>query len=464
MATDPYAGIAKPVTNDPYASIAKPAQQPPAATASQIPKLSIAEKAGQGLKDFGTGLLKGGASTLSNIDSMVSKIPGVGNWLTTPLAGETSSQDAQSHLADYAIAHGTAQKLGKGIEQAAEFLIPGGLEEHAAETLGTKAPTLAKMAASAVGGGTINKLQGGSFEGGAAGGAAGAGVAAGLKKLAPVVAEAALGVRGTDRAYGRTPGQSILNETTGISPGSIAKQAGDKVSEYSTQLEDAARDSPGLVDLQPARDTANSWMQSAFERNNDATKKQISKIGEQLDARGDVPIPQFVPAHEGLMLKRGLGDLRTSWNPATATDFSNSAVDSTLHSLHPELENAIPSYRDLNGKISSLMPVAKRATAKDLNAGFVQRSLGRLGAHTGALVGAGAGGAFGYREGGIPGALAGATLGVAGPELLSSPEFQIGAARLLDSSATPRLVAPLAQGGITQASRPTRKRGLYGTQ
>lgn len=420
------------------------------------------------LQNFAKGAAKGAIHTMSSADNLASKIPGVGNFLTTPLgqaATPENSQRAMQTAQAMAVPHNTAQSIGRGVEQAGEFLIPGAAEEKGAAFAASKLPMLgkyaapvAKLGAQALGAGTVNTAQGGSFAGGAAAGAAGGLFGMGLKAAAPSIAEGAMGIRGADRAYGRTPGEAILNETTGFGPGKIAKQASKKVGLFSNELDDAARQSNVPVNLKPARDTADSFLSTANVRNNDATKKAVGMIGKQLDSRGSTPIPQYVSPSEGLALKRGVGDLKTSWNPATATDFSNRAVDATQHALHPELEAAIPQYRALNSQISTLMPVAQRATAKDLNAGFVQRSIGRFGAHTGALVGAGAGGAYGYKEGGIPGAIAGMAMGVAGPEIIASPEAQMLAARGLYSPATSKIAIPAMTGAGLQA------RGLFGNK
>jgi hypothetical protein len=380
------------------------------------------------------------------LKGVVKSIPGTLSGIARILPG---TSDVTDPLDAAAKTTGTAQAIGKGIGNAAQFLIPGGAEEKGAAyaasrlpMLGRYAAPLAKLATSAIGAGTVNKAQGGSFLGGAGAGAAGAGVGIGLKALASPLAETALGIRNVDRAFGRTPGEAILSETSGITPGTVAKQASEKVGTYSNQLDNAARQSNVPVDLKPARDVADSFLSTADVRNNEATKKAVGMIGKQLDSRGNAAIPQYVSPMEGLSLKRGVGDLKTSWNPATATDFSNRAVDATQHALHPELEAAIPGYRPLNAKISTLMPVSQRATAKDLNAGFIQRSIGRVGAHTGALVG----GLAGYNLGGIPGAIG----GIVGPEILASPEFQLSAARAINSPLTRKIVMPALAGGGLQ--------------
>lgn len=415
---------------------------------------------GSAAKDFGKGILKGGLNTIANVGRMENKIPFVGSTLYSP--ENVEKMDA------FQAAHGqpqnTAQKIGMGAEQAGEFLIPGGAEEAVAEHmapilaevpwLAKAAPALAKMGTSAVASGAVNKAQGGSFGGGAAAGAVGAGVGEGLKKIAPVLAETALNVRGSDRAYGRTPGQAILDETTGFSPRRIATQASGKVDKLSDDLEGMARDSGNPASLQPAREAATQSIGAAHGRNNKATYDKMLKMGRQLDTNLEgEEIPEVTSPQQLLHLKRGIGDLQTSWNPATQPKWVNGQVGHVYHALDSEFDRAVPEGAALNQRISSLIPVAQRANAADLNAGFVQRSLGRFGAHTGALAGAGFGGAYGYKEGGLPGAIAGATLGVLAPEALASPEVQMMGARAINSRAARRAIRGAVGAGLQMGHR-----------
>jgi hypothetical protein len=402
------------------------------------------------------GAVGGGLNTFAGIGSLASHIPGLGG-LKAP-AEQLRQQVAPQN---------GAQSGGRAVEQAGEFLVPGlGEEALAAKTapmlskISAIAPAAVKLGAAALTTGTLNKVQGGSFGGGVGaslGGAAlGAGLRAGMKAIAPAAAESAMGIRALDRTYNRTPGQAVLDETKGLSLGSIAEQAGGKIDEYTNQLENNAANSAIPTDLQPARDVASSFVDTAALRNNDSTKNAVAKIGQQLDSRGTVPIPQFVSASEALALKRGIGDLQTSWNPATMGEFPTSAVSSTYGAMNNELANSIPDFQDLNSKISTLIPAKARAGAKDLNAGWIQKAFDRMGAHTGALAAPLAAATYGGVHGGPLGALAGGLGGLAGVELLSSPITRMAIARIANA-AQPALTNPLMQaytGAALQANRP----------
>lgn len=215
---------------------------PPPSTSSQV--LPV-------LKNIGIGALKGAGSTLNSIGSLIYP-----DWIAKHFTGVETPQDQE-----LLTAHGTAQKIGKGIEQTGEFLLPGLGEEAATADLAKAAPKLSplgRIGYQALTSGALNKLQGGGFGTGAAGGAVGGIVGEGMRAIAPSLAEGALAIRKIDRAYGRTPGQSILEETKGLSPGKVAKSAQGKLSELMPQLESvvdeaSARPSPirGLLPPPP---------------------------------------------------------------------------------------------------------------------------------------------------------------------------------------------------------------------
>jgi hypothetical protein len=77
-----------------------------------------------------------------------------------------------------------------------------------------------------------------------------------------------------------------------------------------------------------------------------------------------------------------------------------------------------------------LIPGRQQAARRAAGAGITQRIAGRVAAHTGALTLGGLAGTAGYREGGLPGAVAAGAAGLVGPELLASPTGQMAAARL----------------------------------
>ncbi len=426
-----------------------------------------------GASDFGKGLAKGALHTVSAADDWATQhLPAV---MTTPI-GQTpnhaNSVAATQYAQQLATPTNTAQKIGKGVEQAGEFLIPGGLEEGAGRAIAAKYPRLAstasklisssapelnavgKIVMSALGAGTVNAVQGGSFGGGAAAGAAGGVLAQGVKAVAPSLAEIAMGTRATDRVAGRAAGQTLLDETTGINPGNIAKQAFDKSSAYTDTLNSNALQSNVPIDLQPARNVAQSFAKTAAKQNNASNMKEIQELEDQLATHRatGTAIPQVVSADQGLGMKRGVDALMDSWNPNNKRALSDSAVVAVRSAMNDELSKAVPDYAALNSKISNLLPVAQRAGATDLNAGVLQRVVGKMAKPTGALVGTIAGGTGGYEKDGWRGALIGGALGAVLPEVATSPTTIMMGARAANS-AVPSGASQLLAGAGMQAAR-----------
>lgn len=433
------------------------------------------------VKDFGKGVLKSGIGTISGLSHLLYP------------EGEESPNSSVHQFDSMAQTHGTSQAIGKGVGNAAQFLIPGAAEEAGASML---APTVGKLAArmatGAVGSGVVNAAQGGGFIPGAVAGAAGPAIASGLKSIAPVIAEKALGVRGVDRALGRTPGDAILNDTTGLKPGVIASQANDASNSLTSGVEKELENAPE-GSLVPSRNVASSFQDTAVARNSPESIKRTGAIVNQLtqklgpDAKplmepklgqviqptgvldssgspitrettqkiGEQPVtyPDTVPARTLLDLKRGIGELQGSWNPAVQNKLGDSATSAVYHSLDSQMDALAPGTKEANQRISSLIPVANRAGATDLNDGLIARTIGRFGKPTGALVGAGLGAEAGHKEGGTSGAIIGGLTGLVAPEILSNPTTLMGAARMMYSPATGKLIPAAAGLGLQLNSK-----------
>jgi hypothetical protein len=213
-------------------------EQSPAA-----PPPSMLQQGMSALGNFGKGIAKSGISLMSTGDEQVRKIPGIGEWLTTPANG-TPADKAIAHTHQMATPHGTPQNLGYGIGEAAQFLIPGGAEEAGAAKLASLAPRLgraaaplARMATSALSSGAVNAAQGGSPGTGALMGAGGSAVGQTLAAVAPHAVELAQGIK---NAGGRT-GKAILDETSGILPNSIRASAKETTNQIGSDLGDVMR-------------------------------------------------------------------------------------------------------------------------------------------------------------------------------------------------------------------------------
>ncbi len=176
-------------------------------------------------------------------------------------------------------------------------------------------------------------------------------------------------------------------------------------------------------------------------------------LEDQLSSRpSSGAIPQHVSSDEALGLRRGVDALMDSWNPNNKRALSDSAVMAVRKAMNDELSKSVPDFDALNLKISNLLPVAQRAGATDLNAGVMQRVMGKLARPTGALVGTIAGGTAGYKEDGVRGALLGGAVGAIAPEIATSPTTLMAGARIANSAA-PAIAATVGTGAGMQTTR-----------
>jgi hypothetical protein len=133
--------------------------------------------------------------------------------------------------------------------------------------------------------------------------------------------------------------------------------------------------------------------------------------------------PEQITPRQLLDVRRGFNkDFIGRWNPNSTGDATKTAK-SAYGALTDEFHNAVPGSKELDQRISSLIPVESRFGKAEANAGIGQRMLGRFGAHTGAL----AGGLAGLHYAGLPGM----ALGIGLPELVADPATKMVAARTL---------------------------------
>ena len=189
------------------------------------------------------------------------------------------------------------------------------------------------------------------------------------------------------------------------------------------------------VSLRPARSIINTSADTASRQNAAALHGQLADMGDTLSRHFDTgaEIPENITPRQLLDLKRGFNDQHLTWNPETHKS-ALSTGRQAYNALDQELDRTVPESAGLNQRISSLIPVAQRAESISRGAPTLQRAAQRFGAHTGALTLGGIGGYQGYREGGVPGAIAGGLTGVLAPELIASPEGQMVLARTLNKA------------------------------
>lgn len=432
------------------------------APAAPSPPPSMGSTLLSGAEDLGKGMLEGAGNTLNMGEDWAAKhLP---PWFTTPIGQSPTPENSAASVARYhqlITPANTTQAVGKGIEQAGEFLLPTGVEEAGAKlggaALGKGGELAGKLLGSAAHSGAVNTAQGGSPVTGALMGAGGTAVGEGMKAAAPLIAESALGVRGSDKMYGRTVGNAIMEDTHGVRPSTIEESARSKIGQLKPQLEQASSDATASGthgSLLPAQQGVEDAIQGHL---NNGAVRTVGEIRPVQDFLQSDPItgafrPTSATPDELLRAKRGLdSDFIRNWSPLTGSRPALGQARQAYGNLADEFHAAAPGTQELDQRMSSLIPVANRAEIMSRSPGVMENTLNRFRVPTGALAGAVGGGAAGYHEGGLPGAVAGAGMGALLPSLIGSPTTQMIMARSLYDG-VPKLI-PAATGAALQTDR-----------
>ena len=441
-----------------------PSQQtaPPPAAQSAVEQLfdsskPLAERfetADTALSRTGVNLAKGAvkkfAEPAATIAGGLNKIPWLGELLA-PSQGVSAFKQAvkPSNL---------AQTIGGIGEQAGEMAVTGAPLRAGAEAIAAKLPFLAKyfapvarVGAEALNTGMSAAAHDQPIGSAAATGAAGGAVNEAFSALAPAVVRKALSIGGKDVKYGQTPAEAILDNTSGIRPATVARQAGQKASSLTKEMESGIADATqrtvsgqaGMISTDPAHQVLDNALASA-PRNASNYKDKIASLRDLLsfDAPGTVgPARREFTPDEILEMKRGIGKEISSWD-STARRNVTPVTKQLYRALDSQLDAAAPGNAGLNQQISSLITGSKRADAvANRRSGVVTQLLARG-------VPATAGGALGYAEGGRKGAAVGAAAG----SLLATPSGQMALARLLKSGFPEILARGLVSSGFGQGA------------
>jgi hypothetical protein len=297
----------------------------------------------------------------------------------------------------------------------------------------------------------------GAIQGGLEAATQGIGTAA--KAIAPSLAESSLGVNAAMRSRGRTVGQAILDNTSGIGPKAVSESAADAVDNLTQQLEssvNAATSQGKMGSTLPAHQVLDNAIRNT-PRNARTLIDKLNSLRDVLDlgnTNANAPMQTTYTPTELLEIKRGIGKEIDTWPPEWRQMSDVKRVTTQLYgAIDRQLDQLAPGTQQINQQISSLIPVINQGKKVADQAGLSQLIAHRLSAHTGALAGAGIGGAFGYQRGGPEGAVLGGTLGLVGPELIASPSAQMLGARTLFNA--PRAAIPLAAlgGGLADYLR-----------
>lgn len=284
------------------------------------------------------------------------------------------------------------------------------------------------------------------------------GISAAASNLAPKIAESALNITDRMRGRGRTIGDAVLEETTGVKPSTLAADTRQAIGNLVGQMEravDTATQSGVTGSTQGAHDILNNSL-SDLPRNAKTIRAKLEGLHDLLDLDNN-PRTDYTPT-ELLEMKRGIGQEMKTWPLEWQKMDAVKQVQQRLYgAIDKELDHLVPGNAELNQTISSLIPAKQQAAKLAEGASIAQLMAHRLAAHTGALAASGVGGAVGYREGGPTGAAIGAAAGLALPEIASSPTGQMVLARMLNAlgpKATSPEMLPLVKALAAHAVNP----------
>lgn len=444
MADNPYAAIAIKEDN-PYAAIAlgnrpvSPAPRPPEVT----PSVGITARAlGKAGVDLGKGALEEGAELSHGIGSMLN--PAVQRF--APKSYANNFQTGLDTLKQWAQPEGTpmergVQGFGKGVTQAASYLLPAKAETLAVEAAPRFLRPAARIATGALSGGTMNALNGGDFSTGAAtGGTMGIAGEAG-RALAPSLVRSAI-----PGNISRDTAKAILEHTGGVRPSTILGDTQSEIASAGKRLEASTKGNSlytPIVSMGPARQAVEEATQSAPSEAA-GLHGELSDLKDFLSKgrRTGQQIGDYVPAERALDLRRSLDEEKLgnrAWK-STAPDRALAATRSAYGGLTSALHEGAPGSIEADEMIHNLIPArtALRSLVKkdpDLAGDLLNRATARTGAMTGAAVGA----AAGAHERGLPGLIFGGVTPLAIQETLQSPVAKMALARAGYSTLTPKI-------------------------
>jgi hypothetical protein len=356
---------------------------------------------------------------------------------------------------------------GRVYEQGLEMAATGGPLRAGATRLAEYLPFLGKFAApllrtgaEAVNAGTSAAIHGQPIGTSAALGAGGGALDEAAQALAPKLAESALHISDRMRGRGRQIGQAALDETSGIRPTTVARQSRNQIGDLTSQMEDAvhqATQQGATGSTVGAHNVLDDAIQN-LPRNARSVADRMNNLHELLDLRpaGSVgPVPSTYSPDELLEMKRGIGQEMKTWPPEwQKLDVVKSVQQRLYGAIDSELDRIVPGNAELNQRISNLIPAKQQASKLSQGAPLSQRVAHRMAAHTGALAASGFGGVAGYREGGLPGAVIGSTMGLAIPEIVASPSGQMAAARALRAGLPPFITRAIVASQQNQGRKP----------
>jgi hypothetical protein len=334
-----------------------------------------------------------------------------------------------------------AAGIGTDIAMA---LAPGGAATKIskAASLGKAGTTALRILLNAGGSGLVNKVQGGDFKTGAMFGAGGEAAATGITAVAPKLLKSV--IPGINNATAQT----LLKNTSGIKPASIAASADKVAPQIVQQMEDAAGHVSQPVSTKGALKVVDDAMKKAVAGNDTDTMTHLRTVRQRL-LNTSVPGTQAKPT-EALHIANTLDDLaeslpsnaKTSYGPAQTAAKARDALNNSI-------DDVAPGHRTAHDTVRQLIAGGKAAKEAAKNQPGLVANMARHAIDL--MVG---GGTYGATHNPIASIAAGGA-----SHLLSSPATRVAASRAAASPMTPQMLNAM-KAMMMSASQPGQQPGM----
>lgn len=391
---------------------------------------SVVSKGQEAYKNFNIGALKGVGSTVMGIGELGSRALEAGyNQTVGRVTGDKAYEGAQMARdvkQDYLTPEGTAQKVGFGTEQLAEFLVPSSaaaksaqIAEGVAGKVASKLPKIAETAKKAVpyvdeavkiGGQVVEDVaktvaQRGKVDeeatkaglysaGGALGGELiGKGLQAGAEVIASRTIPSTVTELARDVKQARSLGRAVLDTGTSITRKGLGEKLSGKVRQLATTVDglvdDYVQANPGVKTT--AQDVAGSILSSLDEGKITRDLELIptdydpvrKAIGDQLE-RLVQKYPGDLDLNQVQKLKKELGPgLEKAYKVALERPIKidKYATMEFQKSLKGIVDEAVPAAKPLNKRLGDFITARDRLFAKGPYSGYLTDIIaGTLGA------------------------------------------------------------------------------------
>lgn len=349
--------------------------------------------------EYGKGVLKGAGSTVSNLATLGQKgLEGITGKKIIPTTNEVFGEKLKPT--------NTAQKVGFGVEQAAEFFVPGMAGVKTAKGAGV----LARAGTSALESGLVTAAQGGNVKQAATNAAIGGGIpligkavdiaTKPVKKLlSEKIAPALLNKYilrpvAKDFHFGKDPGLGVAKEglkantREGLLKQITAKkkQIGDEIDKILTAPEIAKK----KIDITPAIATIDESIQKAAESGEEVLYSRLVKIREGITSKFKIIDGKAVKVADRevvlapkqvAQLKREIGKL-SKWTGQAFDAEANQARVKIYRALNDLVDASAPGSKVLNARYANLL-TAEKSLDNTINVAKRQSPVGLVNAGLG---------------------------------------------------------------------------------